>query len=62
MKTLAYLDELYQRVETALKAGKSLEEAQEDCAAMRFKHPEDNAGPHKRNVEVVYREFIGAEE
>ena len=58
---IAYLLELRQRVEDGLLAGKTLEEIQADSKAMSFRHPEDNAGPHLRNVEMVYREGREAE-
>lgn len=58
---IAYLLELRQRVENGMQAGKTLEEIQADSEAMRFKHPEDNASPHLRNVEMAYREGIEAE-
>lgn len=58
---MAYLAELRQRLEDALQAGRSLEEAQADCENMRFKHPEDNAAPHRLNVEIVYSQMLAVE-
>lgn len=55
---MAYLVELRQRVEDALQAGWTLEEAQTACAGMRFKHPEDNAAPHRLNVEIAYNQGL----
>ena len=53
----AYLAELRGLVEDCLKAGKSLEQTMLECSKMRFKHPKENAGPHRINVEMVYNEF-----
>ncbi len=55
----AYLAELRQRVTAALAEGKSAPETLAACAAMRFRQPEDNAGPHRLNVESVYLELGG---
>ncbi len=57
----AYLAELRQRVTEALTNGKSIEETVAACADMRFRQPaEENAGPHRLNVESVYLELGGA--
>ena len=55
----AYLVELRERVAGAVAAGQTLREAQAACAAMRFRHLDDNAGPHRLNVESVYAELGG---
>ncbi len=56
---LHYLAELRDRVERAIHAGSSLAETLEGCASMSYRHPEDNAGPHRLNVESVYLELGG---
>ncbi|MFN8474982.1 MAG: MBL fold metallo-hydrolase [Anaerolineae bacterium] len=56
----AYLAELRERVERAVGAGKTMDETVAACADMRFRYPDDNAGPHRLNVESVYAELGGA--
>ncbi len=56
-----YLAELRQRLEKSTQAGKSLEEAFEDCKDMCFKHQEENANPHRDNVETVYKNLMNIE-
>ncbi len=55
----AYLAELRERVARAVAAGQTLGEAVAACADMRFRRPDDNAGPHRLNVESVYAELGG---
>ncbi len=55
----AYLAELRARVSLALQAGASSSETVAACAAMSYRHPEDNALPHRWNVESVYAELGG---
>lgn len=57
---LAYLAELRERVERVVRQGGAVEEAVAACAGMSFHHPEENAGPHRLNVESVYLELGGA--
>ena len=54
----AYLDELGGLVKKAIQAGKNLEETQQECSGMCYKHQEENARPHQINVENVYKEFL----
>lgn len=56
----AYLDALRQGVEGVVRAGGSVEEAVASCAALAIRHPEENAEPHRLNVESVYIELGGA--
>lgn len=56
----AYLAELRERVSAAVAAGQSAEEAVAACADMRFREPEENAGPHRLNVESAYIELGGS--
>ncbi|MFN8498542.1 MAG: MBL fold metallo-hydrolase [Anaerolineae bacterium] len=56
----AYLAELRERVEGAVGAGKTLDETVAACADMRYRRPDDNAGPHRLNVESAYAELGGA--
>ncbi len=55
----AYLAELRERVGQVVAAGQTMREAVAVCADMRFRHPDDNAGPHRLNVESVYAELGG---
>lgn len=55
----AYLAELRDRVSGAVASGKSVAEAVSDCASMRFRHPAENARPHRLNVESVFIELGG---
>jgi glyoxylase-like metal-dependent hydrolase (beta-lactamase superfamily II) len=55
-----YLAELREGVTESLKAGESVKEAVVRCAKMHFRCPEENAGPHRLNVESVYLELGGA--
>jgi glyoxylase-like metal-dependent hydrolase (beta-lactamase superfamily II) len=54
-----YLAELRERVGQALAEGANIEETVTRCSAMGFRHPEENAGPHRLNVESAYIEFGG---
>ncbi len=56
---VAYLAELWGKVEQAIRQGKTVEETVELCAEMRYRCPEENAGPHKLNVESAYIELGG---
>jgi hydroxyacylglutathione hydrolase len=55
----AYLAELRERLSAAVRRGKSVAEAVGDCAGMRFRHPAENARPHRLNVESVFIELGG---
>lgn len=55
----AYLDGLRARVERVVAAGDPVEEAVAACADMAFRKPEENAGPHRLNVESAYIELGG---
>ena len=52
-----YLAELRQRVETAIREGRTREETIALCNDMQFRAPKENAGPHRRNIEGAYMEF-----
>lgn len=56
---MRYLDELQAGVERAAHDGKMLAEALEDCASIRYHHPEENGYIHRYNVEVAYKELGG---
>jgi len=55
----AYLDELSDRVERAVRGGRMPEETVKLCADMAYRHPDDNARAHRRNVESVFLELGG---
>jgi glyoxylase-like metal-dependent hydrolase (beta-lactamase superfamily II) len=55
----AYLAELGERVERAVSAGLAIDETVAHCGDMRFGHPEENAEPHRLNVEAAYAELGG---
>ncbi len=55
----AYLAELRDKISRAIGQGKTLPETLELCENMRYRHPQDNAEPHKMNVESVYIELGG---
>lgn len=57
---IAYLEELRARVEEAVRRGLTLAEAVEACVNMHYRHPAENRGPHRLNVESVYVELGGA--
>jgi hydroxyacylglutathione hydrolase len=54
-----YLAELQGTVEHAVKDGKAAEAAVAQCRAMRFRHRDENAHPHKLNVETAFLELGG---
>ncbi len=56
---VAYLAELSDKVEQALRQGKTVEEAVELCAEMRYRCPEENVNSHRMNVESAYIELGG---
>jgi glyoxylase-like metal-dependent hydrolase (beta-lactamase superfamily II) len=56
---VTYLAELRDRVGPAVRGGKTAEEAVELCADMRYRRREENAGPHRMNVESAYLELGG---
>lgn len=56
----AYLAELRERVERAVAGGLTVDETVERCTDMHFRHPEENAGAHRLNVESAYFEMGGA--
>jgi glyoxylase-like metal-dependent hydrolase (beta-lactamase superfamily II) len=56
----AYLDALQERIDLAVRSGKSLEETVAACQSVRFRqNAETNAGAHRRNVESAYVECGG---
>jgi glyoxylase-like metal-dependent hydrolase (beta-lactamase superfamily II) len=55
----AYLAELRDRVGRAVRDGKTVQETVALCADVRYRCPEENAGPHRMNVESVYLELGG---
>ncbi len=56
---LAYLRELRERVSRAVAQGLNVGEAVRSCLDMDYRHPEENLGPHRLNVESVYLELGG---
>ncbi|HMA37880.1 MAG TPA: hypothetical protein VKY74_25750, partial [Chloroflexia bacterium] len=56
----AYLAELRRRVAQAVQAGQTLAETVAACGDMDYRRPEENADPHRRNVESAYAELGGA--
>ena len=57
---IAYLAELSDIVGRAVRQNKTLEETIALCSGMCYRHPTENAGPHRLNVESAYLEFGGA--
>ena len=55
----AYLAELHARVAQAVAQGKSVAETVALCDDMTFRHPAENRGPHRLNVESAYLELGG---
>ncbi|MCC7361899.1 MAG: MBL fold metallo-hydrolase [Anaerolineales bacterium] len=55
----AYLSELSERVARAVRQGLSAEATVELCASIPYRRPEQNAGPHRLNVESAYLELGG---
>lgn len=56
----AYLAELRERVSRAIAQGLNVGEAVRACLDMSYRHPKENLGPHRLNVESVYLELGGA--
>jgi len=56
----AYLDELRHAITLVVQAGGSVAEAVAACATMRFREPQENARPHRLNVESCYIGLGGA--
>ena len=54
-----YLQSLSTQVHAAVRAGKTLTETVEACAGIPFRQPEENAGPHRLNVESAFVELGG---
>ena len=55
----AYLAEIHARVAQAIAQGKSVAETVALCDDMTFRHPAENRGPHRLNVESAYLELGG---
>ncbi|MEA3396416.1 MAG: MBL fold metallo-hydrolase [Chloroflexota bacterium] len=55
----AYLAEIHTRVTQAVAQGKSVAETVALCDDMTFRHPAENRGPHRLNVESAYLELGG---
>lgn len=55
---MAYLDELGGLVHDAVRAGKNLEETQQECSMMHYRNQAENIHPHQTNVEMIYKEFM----
>ncbi len=55
----AYLAELHTRVAQAVTQGKSVTETTVLCDDMTFRHPAENRGPHRLNIESAYLELGG---
>ena len=58
-RNAAYLDELADRVERAVRGGRTPEETVKLCADIAYPHPEKNGLPHRRNVESVFLDLRG---
>jgi hydroxyacylglutathione hydrolase len=58
-RDMAYLAELRERVERAVREGRTVEETVERCAGMRLLRPKENGGPHRMNAESAYLELGG---
>ena len=56
---VAYLSELEEKVEQAVRQGKTVEETVALCTGMNFRHQAENEGPHRLNVESAYIEAGG---
>jgi hydroxyacylglutathione hydrolase len=56
---VAYLAELREKVAQAINRGLTVGETVRLCADMVYRHPEENIGPHRLNVESVYLELGG---
>jgi len=57
----AYISELRERVQNAVRAGKNLDETKEICLDIPYRQSvENNRGAHRRNVESAYVEFGGS--
>ncbi len=57
-----YLRALRERVSAAIASGSTLEETVALCADISIRQPEENAGPHRLNVESVFVELGGETE
>ncbi len=53
-----YLTTLHQCVDEQVRAGATLAETLVHCADIPFRHPEENALPHRRNVANAYAELM----
>lgn len=56
---LAYLSVLRDLVESAVRERRTLDQALDLCASMRYRHPEENRIPHRLNVETAYVQMGG---
>ena len=56
---LAYVADLRERAERAVRAGRSVAETVDACSDMRFANPEENERPHWMNVESAWVELGG---
>lgn len=56
---IAYVVELRERVELAIRRGKTVEETVESCTDMNYRCTQDNAPSHLLNVESAYLELGG---
>lgn len=57
---IAYLVRIRACAERAVAGRRPIEEAVANSAGLTFRHPEENAGPHRANVEQAYVELGGA--
>ena len=55
----AYLAELGRRVARAVRQGLTPAETVAECADIPYRHPAENAGPHRLNVESAFLELGG---
>jgi len=56
---IAYLGALRDKVEPAVRKGKTLDETAEMCAGIQYHDPEENGGIHQLNIETVFLELGG---
>ncbi|MBN1921152.1 MAG: MBL fold metallo-hydrolase [Anaerolineae bacterium] len=54
-----YLQSLSTQAHAAVLAGKTLPETVEACTGIAFRQPQENAGPHRLNVESAFIELGG---
>ena len=56
---IAYLGALRDKVESAVREGRTLDETVEICAGIQYHDPEENGGVHQLNIETAYLDSGG---